>query len=392
MPPDGPSSLRPVVRTKSMTFNATLWWRRIEAIPPAQFILGSVAAVLGVGVVDHFTGPILSLSIFYLVPVAATAWIVGRTAAQVLAVFAATVWAVADRIGPLAEPKAPIAYANDVSMLLLFLFMAALLSALRGEVQRQRDLVQDVQRRLLPALLPRLPGVEVASRWVPAWTVAGDYYDLTSAGEGRVAICLADVSGKGMPAALIMSNVQATVRVLAAEGLPPDRVLATLNRFLYERLRRGAFVTMFYGVVDVERGTFAYASAGHNAAILRRRDGSLQRLESTGPVAGVFETAGYRTVTVDARLADGLFIYSDGITEYENAHGEQFGEPRLLEVLGRVPASSAEQTCDAVVEALRQFGGNRPYLDDVTMLALVRSDPGVTEQAAAQQHEPVGTT
>lgn len=354
-----------------INLNPTLLAQRIESISPRRCVIASAFAIAIIGVIDHVTGPIVSLTILYLVPIAASAWIAGRLPANALALLAAITWAIADRIGPLAEPKEWIAYLNDVSMLVVFVFVNVILTTLRRQRDRQRDLTQEVQRHLLPSSMPVIPGVEISSRWVPAWTVAGDYYDVIAAGPHRVAICLADVSGKGMSAALIMSNVQATMRALAGDDLPPDRAMAALNRLLVERLRPGVFVTMFYGIVDTESGTLTFCSAGHTAAMLRRRDGAIERLQSTGPVAGIFAAPVYRRVELQMRDGDRLVVYSDGVTEYANDLDEEFGETRVVDLLTRSRGGSADETCSAIVGGLRAFGGARPYNDDVTILVAV---------------------
>ncbi len=357
-----------------MTVNPTLLSRRMEAIPAHRFVVAAAAAIALIGVVDHLTGPVVSLAIFYLLPVAAAAWLVGPRPAYALAIFAAITWAVADRIGPLAEPKARLAYLNDLSMLGVFVVVIAVTGVLRREMRKQRDLLQEVQRHLLPDALPRAAGLEIASRWIPAWTVAGDTYDVIDLGSGSIALCLADVSGKGMAAALIMSNVQAIVRSVAVDRRhAPDRVLRTLNRLLCERLRRGLFVTAFYAIIDTNSGALSFANAGHPPALLRRRDGSIERLQSTGPVAGMLPDATYRCVDMKLSEGDRLFVYSDGVTEYENRSGEQFGETRLCRLLANSLAETAEETCTAVSEALRQYGNGRAFGDDVTMLVALRS-------------------
>jgi Stage II sporulation protein E (SpoIIE) len=354
-----------------MTINPALWARRIEAIPAGRFVRGCAAAIVVIGVIDHFTGPMTMLTIFYLIPVAATAWVAGRAPAQWLALFAAIIWALADSIGPLAQPRASLAWVNDASILTVFLFITIVVSALRAQVQAQRDLMQDVQRHLLPAI-PPLANVDIASRWIPAWTVAGDYYDVIDAGSDRLAICLADVSGKGIAAALMMSNVQATVRALSSSSLPPAALVTTLNRLLHQRLRTPSFVTMFFGVLEIASGRFTFVNAGHNPPILSREEGTLVSLPSTGPVAGIFAEATYEAVTIELRDCDRLVIYSDGVTEYENRAGEEFSEARLRQVLTRAAGQTAEETCRAVIESLHAFGGDRPYDDDVTMLVVSR--------------------
>jgi serine phosphatase RsbU (regulator of sigma subunit) len=384
----------------TMTFNPTLWLRRIEAVPASRFVVCAAAAIVAVGTADHFTGAMTLLTIFYLIPVAGTAWVVGQREAHLLAVFAAITWAVADNIGPLAEPKAHIAWVNDASMLAVFVFINVIVSALRDQEQRQRDLMQDVQRHLLP-IIPRRANADIASRWIPAWTVGGDYYDVIDAGPNRLAICLADVSGKGIAAALTMSNVQATVRALSSSGLPPERLLTTLNRVMHQRLRTPSFVTMFFGVLDIPSGRFTFANAGHNPPILSREDGTLISLEPTGPVVGIFAEAAYKAVTIDFRPNERLVVYSDGVTEYGNGTGEAFGETRLREVLMHAAGQPAEETCRTIVDSLHAFGGDRPYDDDVTLLVVspapaassaLAASVSTSPQPSREMHHGIGST
>ena len=356
-----------------MNFNPTKWLRRIEAIPARRFVMAAAAAIAAVGLADHFTGPMMMLSVLYLVPVAAAAWVAGPRAAGALALLAAITWAFADSIGPFGEPKAPIAYVNDLSMLLIFLFVNTIIGTLRNQTRKQRDLIQDVQRHLLPAL-QSVANVQLAARWIPAWTVAGDYYDVIDGGPNRIAICLADVSGKGMAAALIMSNVQATVRALNAGGLRPDRLIATLNRLLHQRLRKESFVTIFFAVLDPLSGELTFCNGGHTPPLICRRDQTLLRLDSTGPVAGIFADAPYGSVTIRLDVGDRLVVFSDGVTESVNAAGDQFGEERLRGALLGETELTAEGTCNAIVETLTAFRGSHPYNDDVTMLVVARTE------------------
>lgn len=357
-----------------MKFNPTRVSRRLEAIPAHEVIIAALGAIVLIGIIDHLTGPVVSLAICYLLPVAATAWLIGPPTAYAIALFAAITWAVADRIGPLAEPKVRLAYLNDLSMLGVFVIVIVVIGVLRREMSKQRDLMQEVQRHLLPESLPCVAGLDIASRWIPAWTVAGDYYDVIDLGSGRVAICLADVSGKGIASALIMSNVQAIVHSVATDRRhTPDRLLATLNQLLCKRLRRGLFVTVFYGVIDMNSGTLSFANGGHPPALLRRQDGSIEKLQSTGPVAGVLPAANYRCIDLPFGEGDRLFIYSDGVTEYENRAGEEFGETQLGELLASSSAATAEETCLAVSNTLREYGNGMPFGDDVTMLVAVNS-------------------
>ena len=259
-------------------------------------------------------------------------------------------------------------------MFALSAVIVAAVGTLRREVHKQRDLMQEVQRRLLPQRIPSVAGAAIAARWMPLWTVGGDYYDVIDLGPGRVALCVADVSGKGMTAALIMSNVQAIVRTVATDRRhAPDRMLATLNQLLHDRLAGGFFVTIFYAVLDTTSGILSFANGGHPPAMVQRKDGTVERLESTGPVSGLLAGATYRCVDVQLLVGDRVVIYSDGVTEYENRAGEQFGESRLGDLLATSPVATAEDTCATIATALHEFGDGRAFNDDVTMLVAMRT-------------------
>jgi sigma-B regulation protein RsbU (phosphoserine phosphatase) len=155
---------------------------------------------------------------------------------------------------------------------------------------------------------------------------------------------------------------------------------------------------MFFGVLDLARGELTFVNAGHNPPILSRDDGTIVRLQSTGPVAGIFANATYEAVTIELRECDRLVIYSDGVTEYHNRAGEEFGEARLDAVLLREAGKPAEETCRAIVDGLHAFGGERPYDDDVTMLVLCRApapdsalNATVSLQSPSEAHHAIRT-
>lgn len=145
-----------------MTFNLAKSAHRLEALPRPQFAIASITAILLIGVLDHLTGPITSLTIFYLMPVAAAAWVLGSAIGNAMALFAALTWAMADRIGPYAKPSSLIGYWDDVSILIVFIVINVVIGILHDQVMRQRAILQDVQRRLLPVALPNLGTFDLA--------------------------------------------------------------------------------------------------------------------------------------------------------------------------------------------------------------------------------------
>src|SRR5215510_13119482 len=203
------------------------------------------------------------------------------------------------------------------------------------ELQLKRELAEarELQENLLSESLPALPGFQITARWQPATTVGGDYVAAFRIDERHTVVCVADVVGKGLPAALLMSNFQAALKSLAQEELSPGIVCTRLNRLLKANTPLHKFVTAFYGVIDVQERTLVFTNAGHNAPLLRRKNGNCMRLECGGSVLGVFAEPEFSEGEVKLESGDRLLLFTDGLTEAMNDQGELFGEERLLELL-----------------------------------------------------------
>lgn len=213
-----------------------------------------------------------------------------------------------------------------------------LVSALRHQMENrasgptaERDELRDAaatQRALLPKELPRVPGRDIAVAWTPAGKVGGDYLDLIPLGGERLGICVGDVAGKGVPAALLMSNLQAAMRALAPND-PSSASLATrINRIASANLTSNKFITLFYGMLEGRRLT--YTNAGHPAPMLIQATGEHVRLDTGGTVLGVLPDAAYQEAEIELRPGDRLMLFTDGIVEAEDRYGREFGEERLL--------------------------------------------------------------
>ena len=238
----------------------------------------------------------------------------------------------------------------------------------RGQ-EHEFEEAREIQRRLLPGTLPQIPGVEIDSAWRPASAVSGDYYDVLKFGDGKLGLCIADVSGKGMPAALLMSNVQAAVKAFAGGDVPPAALCRKVNGVIAANTADDKFITLFYGLIDAERKTLTYANAGHNAGILVRRDGRAERLERGGTVLGPFTEADFDQGEVELHSGDRVLLFTDGVTEVRNPAGEEFGEERLTDLLVASRHLTAEQLQQTLLARVADFSGGN-FLDDATLIAV----------------------
>ena len=232
--------------------------------------------------------------------------------------------------------------------------------------QEDFERAREIQQALMPRELPRIQGCELAAGCQPARVVGGDYFDAIRLGDARAAIAIGDVSGKGMAAALLMSNLQAIVRAFAHSNLAPHELCAKANQLIAGNVAPGKFITFFYAVIDSVHMRIDYCNAGHNPPILRRRDGSLERLGDGGPVLGVLPAARYNAGSAELRSGDCLVLYTDGISEAFNAANEEFGEDRLIDPLAKPAASAEERRRRIMVEVTEFSNGN--FHDDATLL------------------------
>jgi sigma-B regulation protein RsbU (phosphoserine phosphatase) len=232
------------------------------------------------------------------------------------------------------------------------------------ELKRARE----IQQMLLPNVLPQLAGVEISGAWQPAREVGGDYFDVIALDEKRLGICIGDVAGKGITAALLMANLQASFRAFATADASPQAVCTKLNKFLSANLASGNFVTFFYAVLDADRRTLIYENAGHCPGLLIRGNGAAELLRGSGAVLGVLPDWIYQDSTVQLERGDTLLLSTDGVTEAENTRLEEFGEQRLLEA-ARARNGSAPDTQRAVMQQVTAYcDGN--FRDDATLLVL----------------------
>lgn len=240
----------------------------------------------------------------------------------------------------------------------------------RDEAQaRELSAALEIQKSLLPHTLPTLRGCELATAWQPVRSVSGDFFNVLQFDERKSAFCIGDVSGKGMPAALVMSNAQALIKAFASAHCEPRELCALVNRALSVQLNSGKFVTFFYACYDSASRKLRYTNAGHNPPMLVRRDGACVPLEKGGTVLGIFGESRFEQGEVQLAAGDRVLLFTDGITEVTNAAGEEFGEDRLLAFVRAHRNLSAIALQERLMAAVTKFCGG-DFQDDATLLVL----------------------
>jgi sigma-B regulation protein RsbU (phosphoserine phosphatase) len=247
-----------------------------------------------------------------------------------------------------------------------------LASGRKTEAQFQRELIEtrELQENLLANTAPSaLAGFQIAIKWQPATTVGGDYVAAFDIDKDNVALCVADVVGKGLPAALLMSNFQAGLKSLAAQRLSPAELSTQLNRVLYSNIPLHKFITAFYGVVNIPEHTLSFTNAGHNPPLLVHANGECERLDDGGSVLGAFSEQRYAQGEIKLRSGDRLLMFTDGLSEAVDTTGEQFGEERLTELMRKHRHQTAEELKQILFNAAEQFCGHA-FCDDAAVMVV----------------------
>jgi sigma-B regulation protein RsbU (phosphoserine phosphatase) len=239
----------------------------------------------------------------------------------------------------------------------------------KTEAQLQLELVEarELQENLLTNPALEVPGVEVAIQWQPAKTVGGDYVAAFEIDNEHAALCVADVVGKGLPAALLMSNFQAALKSLALQHFSPAELGTRLNRVLYSNIPLHKFITAFYGVVNVPRRTLTFTNAGHNPPLVMHADGECVRLDAGGSVLGAFADLGYDEGVIRLRAGDRVLLFTDGLSEAVDENNEQFGEQRIIELLREHRHRTPEELKQIVFDAVAEFCGHN-FRDDAALM------------------------
>jgi phosphoserine phosphatase RsbU/P len=231
----------------------------------------------------------------------------------------------------------------------------------------------ELQRALLPAEPPEIDGFDVAGYNAPSRTVGGDYYDFVQLADGRIALLIADVAGKGLPAALMMSSLHARVHVIFEELANVADHVDRLNRTTSASCPSNRFVTFFVAVLNPASGELCYSNAGHNSPVIVRSDGTIEELEPTGPVLGISPAFTYKEKNCRLNPGDLIALFSDGVTEACNPDGEEFGEDRLSAILREHRQESATRIVEIVNQQVNAFARGTAQGDDITLVVARRT-------------------
>ncbi len=246
--------------------------------------------------------------------------------------------------------------------------------------EEELNLARQIQRTSLLSEFPVVPRCELHALYIPSKAVGGDFYDVVATGDGGFLLAIADVSGKGMPAALLSAMLQASLRTQADSVSSLGAILRNINSLLYRSTATHQFATFFLARIDGENLRLSFSNAGHNWPVVLRPNGERVFLERGGTILGILEQVNYEEDQVTLRPGDRVVLYTDGISEAANADGEQFGEQRLCDVVHAMPRDlSARELAERVLVGLREFLGDVEPQDDMTLLVVRVLEPKAVE-------------
>ncbi len=340
--------------------------------------------IASIATADAIVGPQLSLGPLYLIPLSYSA--LSHKLSTTLALIVLCV-VLRQLFGPLGNSADPwLSFLRDVAIAGVFAVIVVFLRKLGRErrqifelARRQRDelaseveMAAAVQRRLISLNEPPVSEFDIAAKTEPLLGVGGDYYDFIDLGDRRCGIVIADISGKGMPAALLMPALRFGIRsVVAGQGLPAERV-ERLNEEFCRTTETRQYGTLFYARLELDSGRLTYVNAGHFPPLLVDADGRWRTLDAGGPPVGLLDGSRYESEEVTLAPGSTLLLYTDGVSEALNPDEEEFGVERLAEVLVARGETSANDLVAAVLERVHDFQGGRAANDDVTVIAVRR--------------------
>lgn len=244
----------------------------------------------------------------------------------------------------------------------------------KKRMEEELELAHKIQLDLLPPGPPKIDGYDISGVSFPSRWVGGDYYDFVPFGENELNLIIADVCGKGIPAALMMSSIQAVLHALAGQKLPLNDVVRNLNLYLCRNSPQDKFATCFTGVLNSENHRFSYINCGHNHPFLFRKGGRIEPLREGGLILGVIEETDFSAGSVQIEPGDLLILYTDGVTEVHNPKREMYGEHRLVRAINEARSMNTEDIIKKIYDEINEFAYKGIMEDDVTMVCLKREE------------------
>lgn len=240
----------------------------------------------------------------------------------------------------------------------------------KQRMEEELAIAREIQQKMLPKACPTFPGFEIAAINVPSLHVSGDYFDCIELTENKVCLAIADVSGKGTGASLLMANLQAVLHALIDSDLPLIDVASKINNLIHRNTNYDKFITFFFGILDTQENSFTYVNAGHNPPVWMKEDGSFTLLETGGLILGMMPNVPFQQESIQLEKGDWIVMFTDGVTEAVNIHDEEFEEHRLEDVVRQNRNKSAEEMINDILSAVRMFSLGTSQGDDITLLNL----------------------
>jgi len=238
------------------------------------------------------------------------------------------------------------------------------------KLREEMRLANEIQVNLLPHRPPEIPGYQICGKSIPAKEVGGDYFDFIPLGNEKIAFCLGDISGKGIPAALLMANLQATLRGQTILNFSCKDCISFANKLLYLNTDAKKYATLFYGILDYRNNQISYCNAGHNNPILISKDKKVERLSIGGIVVGIMPEYPFQETSFQINPGDLLVLFSDGITEAMNESEKEYEEERLIKSLLELHDNSAEDIIETILKTVNEFSGYTEPMDDKTIVVI----------------------
>ncbi|HDP98123.1 MAG TPA: hypothetical protein ENN22_02940 [bacterium] len=240
----------------------------------------------------------------------------------------------------------------------------------RQRIEEELALAREIQQKLLPSQCPQCENYQIDGINVPSLQVSGDYFDCVQLDENRFCLAIADVSGKGAPASLLMANLQAVLNALIETETQPNKITARINNLIHKNTNYDKFITFFLGILNKKENSFQYVNAGHNPPYLMHQDGKYESLEKGGLLLGMMPNIPYEQGEIKLKSGDWIVMFTDGVTEAQNDAKEEFGEQRLIQIMQENLSISTSAMTSKILAAVKSFSGNLLQSDDVTLLIL----------------------